>query len=248
MKKVIIGLGIVGIIVSGVFLFMREQQTDKTITPTGEWKYELFSDSEIQQFARPQHREVFWIIWRWKNAGYKSVLDVGAGLGADSILFAENGFNVSAIDINEFSMDRLANIAKEQHLSIDAIVADAKQLPYKDNTFDAVFANQVVGLSGCENAKKIMNELCRVLKSEGSFYFNINYSDDKEWENSQSQKRGSQLLSDDKLNSEYCDVGSEMFTELLKPLNVLFAYKETTLLADFTSGGGWYHVVASCKK
>jgi ubiquinone/menaquinone biosynthesis C-methylase UbiE len=231
------------------FTIMWKNKTAVSNAATGEWKYELFSDSEIQKFSRPQHREVFWVVWRWKNAGYKKVLDVGAGLGADSVLFAKNGFDVSAIDINKFSTDHLANIAKDQNLAIDAIVADAKKLPYTDGTFDAVFANQVVGLSGCENAKKIITELCRVLKSDGNIYFNINY-DDKTEKSKYFEKNGSGGLEKEKTEDvEYCKLNKKTMMEILKPLNVIFVYKEVLVAPDgLEEANGWYHVIASCKK
>jgi SAM-dependent methyltransferase len=249
MNKNIIITIIVCILAIGIFLVPRSHKpTTNSAEPTGEWKYETFSDAEIQNFARPQHKEIFWVLWRWKNAEYKKVLDVGAGLGADSILFAENGFSVSAIDINKFSMDRLSEIAKEKNLDIDAITADAKKLPYKDGTFDAVFANQVVGLSGCENAKKIMTELCRVLKTDGNIYFNINYVDESE-KSKYFENKGSGGLSKNKTSEvEYCQLDKKIMAEIIKPLDVVFIYKEVLVAPnDLSEANGWYHIMASCK-
>jgi 2-polyprenyl-3-methyl-5-hydroxy-6-metoxy-1,4-benzoquinol methylase len=44
--------------------------------------------------------ESYYLVNRWKTQGRKSILDLGCGLGRHSILFAKNGFDVSAMDLS----------------------------------------------------------------------------------------------------------------------------------------------------
>jgi len=103
--------------------------------------------------------------WRLKG---KLVLDIGTGLGGKLPFYVESGARtVIGIDINEQSV----GIAKEHIRSLrlsQAVflsVADAANLPFRDNTFDAIVS--INTFEHIERVKEALLECHRVLKPNG---------------------------------------------------------------------------------
>lgn len=94
------------------------------------------------------------------------VLEIGVGLGADHQSFAENGAELTGVDLTQRAIDhtraRLALFGLESHLQR----ADAEQLPYADDAFDLVYSWGVLHHS--PNTAKAFHEVCRVLKPGGT--------------------------------------------------------------------------------
>lgn len=68
-------------------------------------------------------------------------LDVGAGEGGDAIWLAGQGWDVTASDISEVALERIASAAKERNLTVQCLSADANAPdPYHGETFDLVSA------------------------------------------------------------------------------------------------------------
>jgi ubiquinone/menaquinone biosynthesis C-methylase UbiE len=87
------------------------------------------------------------------------VVDVAAGPGTLSLLAAERGAKVSAIDFSERMIAHLA--PKASALGIDARVGDGMALPYADASFDAGFS--MFGLTFFPERARGFSELHRVL-------------------------------------------------------------------------------------
>lgn len=112
-----------------------------------------------------------------ENSGWKSVfseylnekplkvLDVGTGPGSMSILLAEMGHFVSAVDLSEQMLHCARENAKECNVTVDFKVGDAENLPFEDNSFDAVVNRWV--LWTVPNPKAALSEWTRVLKPGG---------------------------------------------------------------------------------
>src|SRR4051812_17149982 len=77
------------------------------------------------------------------SAGAK-VLDVAAGTGNAALAAARCLCDVTATDYVPELLDRARERAAAEHLPITCEVADAENLPYSDNQFDAVLS--VVGV------------------------------------------------------------------------------------------------------
>ena len=114
--------------------------------------------------------DVYYLANKWSELGFKKVLDLGAGLGLHSIFFAQQGFNVSAIDISDYGVNHLKEWAEKENLGIDAKIGDMVSLPYEDNYFDCVFAYHAISHADTEGIKKVINEIERVLKQGGEIY------------------------------------------------------------------------------
>jgi SAM-dependent methyltransferase len=71
-----------------------------------------------------------------------SALDVGAGEGGDAMWLAEHGWHVTATDISQRAVDRIATIAGERGLPVVGHRADANsRQPFRPGQFDLVTAH-----------------------------------------------------------------------------------------------------------
>lgn len=115
----------------------------------------------------------YYIAERWKEKGYKDVLDFGCGLGRHSVFFAKHGFNVSAFDLSEEGVNHLEQWAENECFNIDTTVADMLCLPYEDSSFDCIFAYHVISHTDTVGMIKIKSEISRILKPGGEIYFTL---------------------------------------------------------------------------
>ncbi|MBN1494432.1 class I SAM-dependent methyltransferase [Candidatus Peregrinibacteria bacterium] len=110
-----------------------------------------------------------------KSLNDKEVLDIACGGGGKSIWLAENTElkTMTGIDISKNFIDQAKKFAAEKNLSekIKFKVASAKELPFKDNSFDVVFLNDA--LEHIPNPEKALKEASRVIRPGGSICINL---------------------------------------------------------------------------
>ena len=133
------------------------------------WDWEA---AEKESWLDPCEESYFYCN-KWKKQGKRSVLDLGCGLGRHSLLFARNGFKVTATDISPFGIDFLRKQEKEEGLNIRSLVCDMVSLPFRDNSFDCIFSYLVISHTDTEGFKKIISEIKRVLKPDGEIYITL---------------------------------------------------------------------------
>jgi len=91
----------------------------------------------------------------------QTILDLAAGTGSSSVVFAKEGVKVIASD---FSEGMLA-VGRKRHPELEFVYADATKLPFKDASFDAVTIS--FGLRNVNEPKTALKEMLRVLKPGG---------------------------------------------------------------------------------
>ncbi len=90
-----------------------------------------------------------------------TVLDVGCGNGRLAEYLSEKNIKFSGLDVSE----QLINIAKQSHPNHAFVVGEATQLPFPDNSFDAVFIIATLHhIPSQELRTKVIAEAYRVLK------------------------------------------------------------------------------------
>ena len=99
-----------------------------------------------------------------KENELKSILEIGAGTGQDSMFFMERGFLVTAVDLAEEHVKRC------MEKGIDAKVMDFANMSFKDNAFDAIYAMNCLLHIPNEELLYVLSELKRVLKPEGMMF------------------------------------------------------------------------------
>jgi ubiquinone/menaquinone biosynthesis C-methylase UbiE len=96
----------------------------------------------------------------------KRLLDLGCGLGYDSIEFLRRGVRVTAADVSGSAV-----ALARKHFTIAGVradgleVASALALPYADGTFDAVWSDGVLYYTG--DMPRALREIWRVLRAGG---------------------------------------------------------------------------------
>ncbi len=101
-----------------------------------------------------------------------NVLDVGCGIGNHLWFLAREGFNAYGIDGSETAVKLATELLKEFGVSADVRVFDfTEPLPYEDEFFDLVIDRSSLSSINYESARKVINEIYRVLKPQGHFLF-----------------------------------------------------------------------------
>jgi len=111
-------------------------------------------------------RDWSWLLERLREAGVKTILDVGFGRGHLSVALARAGFQVTAVEISTVAVEHLRAWAEEEGLPIEAFVCPAQELP-TDGVFDAVIANFVLDHMFKEEAEEAMRRIYAVLRPGG---------------------------------------------------------------------------------
>jgi len=101
------------------------------------------------------------------------VLDIGCGHGALSLTLSENaGFDIVAMDILEarVSSVRAKRAVRDPAAAarVQIVRADAETLPYRDESFEAVAATEV--LEHLDEPGRMLSEATRVLRPGGRFF------------------------------------------------------------------------------
>jgi len=95
----------------------------------------------------------------------KKVLDIAVGTGLHSVAFAEEGADVTAIDLTNFAILQARKNFEEQGLEGEVIKMDAQDMKFPDETFH--FVNAWGCLMHMPDTERAINEIYRVLKPKG---------------------------------------------------------------------------------
>ncbi len=95
----------------------------------------------------------------------KKVLEVGCGMGCMAMAWANNGANISAVDLNPVAIEQTRRRFEIFDLQGDIKEADGESLPFDDNSFDYAYSWGVLHHS--PDTARSVAELLRVLKPGG---------------------------------------------------------------------------------
>ena len=99
----------------------------------------------------------------------KRLLDLGCGAGENSVYFAQKGANCVAADYSPGMVEVALKLAAANGVSIEGHTANAMALDFADNTFDIVYASNL--LHHIPDPKIALKEMHRVLKPGGKACF-----------------------------------------------------------------------------
>ena len=100
----------------------------------------------------------------------KTILDIATGTGDLAILMTKTqAEKIIGLDISDGMLEVGRQKIAAQHLEsrIEMVLGDSENMPYKDNTFDAITV--AFGVRNFENLEKGLSEILRVLKPNGLF-------------------------------------------------------------------------------
>ena len=123
----------------------------------------------------------------FKEQNIKNIVELGAGLGRDTIFFAQNSIKVEALDYSNESIKSITNKSKKLNLGdfINPKTFDVrKKLPFKDNSIEGCYSHMLycMALSNSE-LESLNNEICRILKPGGINIYTVRHIDDGDYKN-----------------------------------------------------------------
>ncbi len=122
-----------------------------------------------------------------KEKNIKNIVELGAGLGRDTIFFAKNSIHVTALDYSSSAIKVIKQKANENNLLdlVSAKVFDIrKKLPFKENSVDLCFSHMLycMALSNFD-LENLNKEIFRILKPDGINIYTVRHTGDGDYKN-----------------------------------------------------------------
>jgi SAM-dependent methyltransferase len=112
-----------------------------------------------------------------RQAGARSILELGCGTGNDAARLAREGYAVTAIDV---SAEAVGRAGARFGPAVRFLVADmARPLPFPDSSFDAVMSNVAVHMFPDSVTRSVFAEIRRLVRPGGLFLFHVNAVEDR---------------------------------------------------------------------
>ena len=132
-------------------------------------------------FAAEEALKVF------KKKNISNIVELGAGLGRDTIFFAKNNIKVEALDYSKTAVMSIKKKIEEFNLSkfVSAKVFDVrKKLPFKNNSIQGIFSHMLycMALKNLE-IQNLNNEILRVLEKGGINIYTVRNFEDGDYKN-----------------------------------------------------------------
>jgi ubiquinone/menaquinone biosynthesis C-methylase UbiE len=105
----------------------------------------------------------------------RRLLEVGCGIGVDSIQLAKRGFQVTAVDLTENALTVARQFAARRGVAVDFRLGNAEKLDFPDESFDAVYSFGV--LHHTPDIERSVAEVHRVLRPGGTAYVMLYHRD-----------------------------------------------------------------------
>ena len=114
---------------------------------------------------------------RFRDAGVRKVLELGAGQGRDTLLFAAAGVHVTAVDYAPEALEQVSANAKAAGLegAVQAVRADVREdLPFVDASFDACYSHMLFCMAlTTRELEQLSVEVRRVLGPGGLLIYTV---------------------------------------------------------------------------
>ena len=121
----------------------------------------------------------------FKEKNISRIIELGSGLGRDTIFFAKNSLKVKALDYSPFAVKIINNKAAKNNLTnfITAKVFDIRQkLPFNNNSVEGCFSHMLycMALSSFD-LDNLNSEICRILKPGGINIYTVRHTEDGDY-------------------------------------------------------------------
>ena len=122
-----------------------------------------------------------------KEKKINNIIELGAGLGRDSIFFAKNNIKIQALDYSSSGIKIINHKIKKDNLSnyISTKLFDVREkLPFQDNSVDACYSHMLYCMAlTIADLQKLNNEIHRILKPNGLNIYTVRHTNDGDYKN-----------------------------------------------------------------
>jgi len=112
-----------------------------------------------------------------REAGVRTVLELGCGTGNDAARLAGEGYSVTGVDVSGEAIGqaqaRFGSMAR--FLTADVTL----RLPFPDGSFDAVMSNVALHMFPDEVTRAVFAQVGRLVRAGGLFVFHVNSLQDR---------------------------------------------------------------------
>ena len=123
----------------------------------------------------------------FKEKNIHKIVEIGAGLGRDTLFFAKNLIHTTALDYSPSGIDIINQKTKKNNLSnyISSKLFDIRQrLPFEDNSIEACYSHMLYCMAlTTSDLKKLNNEILRILKPGGINIYTVRHTNDGDFQN-----------------------------------------------------------------
>ena len=123
----------------------------------------------------------------FKEKNIHKIVEIGAGLGRDTLFFAKNLIHTTALDYSPSGIDIINQKTKKNNLSnyISTKLFDLRQkLPFEDNSIEACYSHMLYCMAlTTSDLKKLNNEILRILKPGGINIYTVRHTGDGDFQN-----------------------------------------------------------------
>lgn len=125
---------------------------------------------EIEEKRYQHHYHLRDLFEQFKGGEFqgKKLLEIGCGIGIDSVQLHKCGFDLTAVDLTQNAIDIASERAEKEGYGIRYMVANAEKLPFEDEEMDFIYSFGV--LHHTPDIQKSIDEVRRVLKKGGKAY------------------------------------------------------------------------------
>lgn len=106
-----------------------------------------------------------WETFQYEKYRDRKVLEIGCGLGIDSVKFAKAGAALTCVDLSNVSVRCTQDLLRQLGLEAAVLQGDAQSLAFPDESFDVVYAYGI--LMHVEDEARAVREIHRVLRPGG---------------------------------------------------------------------------------
>ena len=138
-----------------------------SISTTWDWEKNI-----SEEWLKPS-MESYYYANIWKDDNKTRLLDLGCGLGRHSMLFYDYGFKVTACDITPYCLKYLRDWQIKRGISFPVVECDMLDLPFANNSFDAIYAYHVLSHTNLEGFKKLFKKIYDILDNDGEIFFDV---------------------------------------------------------------------------
>jgi len=121
----------------------------------------------------------------FKNNKTNKIVELGAGLGRDSIYFAKNSIHVEALDYSQSGIKNVNQKIKQNNLSnlIKTKIFDVrKTLPFKNNSIEGIYSHMLYCMALTTSDLESLNkEIHRILKPGGINIYTVRHTNDGDY-------------------------------------------------------------------
>ena len=123
----------------------------------------------------------------FKEKKINNIVELGAGLGRDSIFFAKNNIKIQALDYSSSGIEIINHKINKDNLKnfISTKLFDVREkLPFEDNSIDGCYSHMLYCMAlTTEDLEKLNNEIHRILKPNGLNIYTVRHTNDGDYKN-----------------------------------------------------------------